>query len=88
MTGQLAFSVYPNPFTNADRLQIQWQEVPNSAPVDLRLTDLNGRVLVQQRFGAGQSLFVSPQPFNLQVGLYLLTLSTADQKRTIRVLKQ
>lgn len=88
VTQQLAFSVYPNPFTNADRLQIQWQEVPNNAPVDLRLTDLSGRVLVQQRFGAGQGLFVSPQPFNLQAGLYLLTLSTADQKRTIRVLKQ
>lgn len=87
VTQQLAFSVYPNPFTNADRLQIQWQEA-GDAPVDLRLTDLSGRVLVQQRFGTGQSLFISPQPFSLQVGVYLLTLSTADQKRTIRVLKQ
>ena len=88
MTQQLAFSVYPNPFTNTDRLLIQWQEVPNTTPVDLRLTDLSGRVLTQQRFGAGQSLFLAAQPLNLQAGIYLMTLTAGDQKRTIRVLKQ
>ncbi|MBO0938723.1 S8 family serine peptidase [Fibrella sp. HMF5335] len=88
MTGQLAFSVYPNPFTSADRLQIQWQEVSNNTPVDIRLTDLSGRVLTQQRFGPGQSLSLSSHPLNLQAGLYLLTLSAGNQQRTIRVLKQ
>ncbi|MBO0931280.1 S8 family serine peptidase [Fibrella aquatilis] len=88
LTGKLAFSIYPNPFTSTDRLQIQWQEIPNTTPVDLRLTDLSGRVLTQQRFGAGQSLFLVAQALNLQAGLYLLTLTAGDQKRTIRVLKQ
>lgn len=80
--------VYPNPFSDADRLGVQWGEIPANTPLDATLTNLTGRVIWQNRFTSpGLAAFVLPN-LNLAAGVYILTLVSGDKRRTLKVVKQ
>lgn len=77
---------FPNPFT--DVVAARWVSVAPGTPVDATLTDLSGRILWQQQFrNETQSPFLF-QSLSLNAGMYLLTLTTAAQRHTFKLLKQ
>lgn len=80
--------VYPNPFSDADLLGVQWGEVAVNTPLDATLTNLAGRVIWQNRYtSTGLAAFVLPR-LSLSAGMYILTLVSGDKKRTLKVVKQ
>ncbi len=80
--------VYPNPFTDTDLLAVQWGEIAVNTPLDATLTNLAGRVIWQNRYvSSGLAAFVLPR-LDLSAGMYILTLTSGDKKRTLKVVKQ
>lgn len=80
--------VYPNPFSDADLLGVQWGEIAVNTPLDATLTNLAGRVIWQNRITSpGLAAFVLPR-LSLSAGMYILTLVSGDKKRTLKVVKQ
>ena len=80
--------VYPNPFSDADLLGVQWGEIAVNTPLDATLTNLAGRVIWQNRYlSPGLAAFVLPR-LSLSAGMYILTLVSGDKKRTLKVVKQ
>jgi subtilisin family serine protease len=84
--GQLL--VYPNPFSDADLLGVQWGEIEANVPLAATLTNAAGRVIWQSTYtSAGISAFTLPN-LNLSAGMYFMTLVSGDKKRTVKLLKQ
>lgn len=84
--GQLL--VYPNPFSDAQPLAVQWGDVAVNVPLEATLADLTGRVLWRNQYtSTGLAAFVLPN-LNLSAGLYFMTLVAGDQRRTVKILKQ
>ncbi|SOD80782.1 S8 family serine peptidase [Spirosoma fluviale] len=84
--GQLL--VYPNPFSDAQPLGVQWGEITPNTPLDATLTNTAGRVIWQNRYtSAGLTAFTLPY-LNLSAGLYIMTLVSGDKKRTVKLVKQ
>ncbi|QHV94650.1 S8 family serine peptidase [Spirosoma endbachense] len=80
--------VYPNPFSEAEPLAIQWGEIEANVPLNATLIDLTGRIIWQNSFtSSGLAAFVLPN-LNLSAGLYFMTLVSGDKKRTMKVIKQ
>jgi serine protease AprX len=80
--------VYPNPFNDTDLLGVQWGEIAVNAPLDATLTNLTGRVIWQNQYvSTGLAAFILPR-LNLSAGMYILTLTSGDKKRTLKVVKQ
>ncbi len=80
--------VYPNPFSDAELLGIQWGEIEANVPIDATLTNVAGRILWQNRYtSAGLAAFTLPN-LNLSAGLYFMTLISGDKKRTVKLIKQ
>jgi serine protease AprX len=80
--------VYPNPFSEAEPLAIQWGEIEANVPLNATLVDLTGRIIWQNSFtSSGLAAFVLPN-LNLSAGLYFMTLVSGDKKRTMKVIKQ
>ncbi|WP_338876839.1 S8 family serine peptidase [Spirosoma sp. SC4-14] len=83
---QLLF--YPNPFSEANPLVVQWAELGTSASLDATLIDLTGRVIWHTNYPPGGiPNFVLPN-LNLSAGMYLMTLISGNKKRTLKVVKQ
>ncbi|AKD55282.1 S8 family serine peptidase [Spirosoma radiotolerans] len=83
--GQLL--VYPNPFSDAEPLGIQWGEIQANTPLDATLTNAAGRIVWQNRYtSAGISAFILPN-LNLSAGMYFMTLVSGDKKRTVKLIK-
>ena len=83
--GQLL--VFPNPFTDAQQLGVQWGEIDANVPLDATLTNMTGRVIWQNTYtSAGLSAFTLPN-LNLSAGMYFMTLVSGDKKRTVKVVK-
>ncbi|QKZ14270.1 S8 family serine peptidase [Spirosoma sp. KUDC1026] len=79
--------LYPNPFSNAIPLSVQWDKLGNTT-LDAMLTDLTGRVLWRNQYPVnGIATFVLPN-LNLAAGVYLMQLIAGDQRRTVKVVKQ
>ena len=83
-----SIGVYPNPFTDTDRLSVTLADDELSQPVAIRLTDLAGRPVFQHNYDVGKSGLLSIQATDLQAGIYLLTISTPNHTRTLRLLKR
>lgn len=80
--------VYPNPFTDAQSLTVQWGEIAPNAPLDATLTNLTGRVVWQGHYlSPGLPAFILPN-LGLSAGMYILNLVAGDKRRTIKVVKQ
>ncbi|GAB3719684.1 S8 family serine peptidase [Spirosoma lituiforme] len=83
--GQLL--VYPNPFSDAEALGVQWGDVQANAPLDATLTNAAGRIIWQNRYTSpGVSAFTLPS-LNLSAGMYFMTLISGDKKRTVKLIK-
>lgn len=78
--------VYPNPFSEAEPLAIQWAELEPNATLSATLVDLMGRTVWQNTY-TGMSSFRLPN-LNLSAGLYFMTLVSGDKTRTTKVIKQ
>lgn len=87
-TIQQTLAVFPNPFTDADRLSVSLTADELTQPVTVRLTDLAGRTLFQSSYPNGQDGRLSLQPTGLQAGMYLISVLTANHTRTVRLLKR
>ncbi|GAB3513693.1 S8 family serine peptidase [Spirosoma knui] len=80
--------VFPNPFSDAQPLSVQWGEVAPNVPLDAMLTDLAGRIIWQNRLTSSSlAAFVLPN-LNLSAGMYIMTLVAGDKKRSLKVIKQ
>ncbi|MFC5407972.1 S8 family serine peptidase [Larkinella bovis] len=79
--------IYPNPFTGADRLTVQWNEIPLNQVIDATLTNSAGQVVWRQNYSSDRAIHVSLQPLSLSPGLYFLTLSSPTTKRTVKLMK-
>lgn len=83
------FRLFPNPFSDAEPLSVQWPDRPRNTPLTATLTDLTGRVRWQHQYAPGSPIeFVVVPPLNLSTGLYFMTLTSGDQKRTVKVVKR
>jgi photosystem II stability/assembly factor-like uncharacterized protein len=79
-----AFTVYPNPANNL--LTIKWSE-ELAYPVELRISDVSGRIVMQQQItNATQELQLNIAA--LENGLYLLKLQTEQGTQTAKIVKQ
>lgn len=84
--GQLL--VYPNPFSDAQSLGVQWGEIEANVPLDATLINTTGRIIWQNRYTSpGLAAFVLPN-LNLSAGVYFMTLVAGDKKRTLKLVKQ
>ena len=80
--------IYPNPFSDAELLGVQWGEIEANTPLDATLINAAGRVVWQNRYtSAGLAAFTLPN-LNLSAGMYFMTLVSGDKKRTIKLVKQ
>ncbi|WP_421825938.1 S8 family serine peptidase [Larkinella sp.] len=79
--------IYPNPFTNADRLTVQWNEIPLNQTIDAMVTNSAGQVVWQQKYSSDRMATFSLQSLSLSPGLYFLTLSSESTKRTVKLMK-
>ena len=80
--------VYPNPFSDADLLGIQWGEIAANEPLNATLTNLAGRVIWQNQYvSTSLATFMLPR-LSLSAGMYILTLTSGDKRRTLKVVKQ
>ncbi|MFD2933916.1 S8 family serine peptidase [Spirosoma flavum] len=83
--GQLL--IFPNPFSDAEPLGVQWGEIEANVPLDATLINAAGRIVWQSRYtSAGLSAFTLPN-LNLSAGLYFMTLVSGDKKRTVKLVK-
>jgi hypothetical protein len=72
--------VYPNPFKNV--LNIILKDA--SAPVKLRLTDVSGRVVLQQSFSGATTLNIN----HISSGIYILQVIDGSTVHSFKVYKQ
>ena len=79
--------IYPNPFTNADRLTVQWNEIPLNQTIDAVVTNSAGQVVWQQKYSSDRIANFTLQSLSLSPGLYFLTLSSESAKRTVKLMK-
>ncbi|RCR69525.1 S8 family serine peptidase [Larkinella punicea] len=79
--------IYPNPFTNADRLTVQWNEIPLNQTIEAMVTNSAGQVVWQQKYSSDRMANFSLQSLSLSPGLYFLTLSSESAKRTVKLMK-
>lgn len=80
--------VFPNPFSDAQDLGVQWGEIEANVPLDATLTDVTGRIVWQNRYiSPGLAAFILPK-LGLSTGIYFISLVAGDKKRTLKVMKQ
>jgi len=75
-------SVYPNPARHT--LSVQLTENVNN-PVEIKLTDMTGRLQMQMNYQAEAGLINIPLT-KINSGLYLLTVRNGEQQYTQKVI--
>ncbi|MEZ0609375.1 S8 family serine peptidase [Fibrella sp. WM1] len=78
-----AVSLYPNPVSGLDPLNVFWSETDPGQEATIQIADLTGRVVYQEHLLSGQSFSV---PF-MERGLYLLTMTTSTKSRTVKYMR-
>ena len=82
----LTVSANPNPFTDVLKINIS---IPKSDALQLQLSDLSGRVLLQKKVqvSAGVTTLPFAETAALANGSYILRITTGDGSTAIRILK-
>jgi len=80
----ISIRVFPNP--TADYLQINWEGIQVAQNPIITLTDLNGRIVLQQSGGMGSDQ-IQIDLRSLQPGIYLTTLNLDGRMATKKVVK-
>jgi hypothetical protein len=73
---------YPNPVT--DELRIDLKE--DYARIELTITDLSGRLMLQQQFSGQKNLRIDTGDFN--TGLYFVHLQADDKQASFKIVKE
>lgn len=81
---QIAYGVYPNP--TSDDLTIAY-ELKSVGDLTLTLTDVSGRIVFQKHTPSLKTGTETVQMKDLAKGTYLLRLTSADDKRTEKIVK-
>lgn len=76
------YSVAPNPARNLVWIQLE----NNPGPLQLQLTDLNGRLLKQVNVGAAESQTVKLPVHDLSKGVYVLKVSGTNYVKTTKLI--
>jgi len=79
--------VYPNPLGNATALQIQWGAEFAGKKVDVALTDVAGRVWLQQSLVANESSSKLTLPMAMPQGSYFIKMNDNERQRVLKVIK-
>ncbi|MBO0948516.1 S8 family serine peptidase [Fibrella forsythiae] len=85
---QQTLAVFPNPFTEAAPLTITLADSEVTQPLSIRLTDLAGRTVFLRNYTTSQNGLLSIQASDLQSGVYILSVTTPNHTRTLRLLKR
>ncbi|WP_375448007.1 S8 family serine peptidase [uncultured Fibrella sp.] len=85
---QQTLAIFPNPLSDADLLTVTLTDNELSQPITIRLTDLAGRTVLLHSYDNGQNGLLNFQTTGLQAGMYLLSVSTPNHIRTVRLLKR
>jgi len=80
--------VYPNPFTDADRVVLQWNDLAPQGTVEATLTNLTGQTVWRQVLTTDRTASLTFPTLHLAPGLYFLTLRNDKLRRTVKLLKQ
>jgi hypothetical protein len=72
--------VYPNPFKNI--LNVILKDA--AAPVKMRITDVSGRVVLQQNFSGATSLNIN----NISSGMYILQVIDGSTVHSFKLIKE
>lgn len=67
---------YPNPATDVVNLEL---DLPVIAPVEVSITDLQGRTLISESWGEGQTFTRTLSVENLNAGIYILMIEVGEQ---------
>ncbi|MEZ4953782.1 MAG: carboxypeptidase-like regulatory domain-containing protein [Saprospiraceae bacterium] len=73
-----AGKIFPNPFSQQINIEIN---CPKNEPLNIRLLDLNGRIIFSQKYDAGKggnTISISPNLQNMAAANYMLEISGAD----------
>lgn len=79
--------VYPNPLGNANALQIQWGAEFTGKKVEVALTDVAGRVWLQQSVMANEPSSKLTLPTAMPQGSYVLKMNDNERVRVLKVIK-
>lgn len=83
-----ALVVYPNPFSDGERLSLTLADDEQPQPLTIRVTNLAGQSVFQRSFATGENGSLSIQLADLQSGIYLLSVQSENRTRTLRLLKR
>ena len=76
------FSIHPNPFTGATFIDLT---LPDQTAAKIRLTGYDGKLIEEHSLPGGINKFSVGE--NILPGVYLLTIETIDQLKSIRLVK-
>lgn len=79
--------VFPNPLENANALQIQWGAEFTGKKVEVALTDVAGRVWLQQSVMANEPSSKLTLPTAMPQGTYVLKMNDNERVRVLKVIK-
>lgn len=79
--------VFPNPLGNANALQIQWGAEFTGKKVEVALTDVAGRVWLQQSVMANEPSSKLTLPMAMPQGSYVLKMNDNERVRVLKVIK-
>lgn len=79
--------VFPNPLGNATALQIQWGLEFTGKKVEVALTDVAGRVWLQQSMVANETSSKLVLPMAMPQGGYFLKVNDNERVRVLKVIK-
>ncbi|HAK80401.1 MAG TPA: peptidase S8 [Runella sp.] len=79
--------VFPNPVGNANALQIQWGAEFTGKKVEVALTDVAGRVWLQQSVMANEPSSKLTLPTAMPQGSYVLKMNDNERVRVLKVIK-
>lgn len=86
-SGETVISVTPNPFESKLNLDLVLNV---SSPVELEMSDINGRVIGRQRFEgkAGANHFTLTEYAQLGAGIYFVRIYAAGETSVMKIVKQ
>jgi hypothetical protein len=89
LSGNDLLSVYPNPVKSTEGLNLRISNLVQTELL-LKLTDINGRELVQQKLNnfTEQGIYLNLSSYQLMAGLYILSIETPTQKYIRKILVQ
>ncbi len=84
-TNQNNAYIYPNPFNEAINIYYESSEM---APIQISITDISGKLIVQENKQASVGKNIYSFDTNLINGIYIIHITSAHSKMTIKTIKE